>query len=372
MIIEITIAPDYILNANDVSILEKISIAHQEASHLFICNPYNFTRIHEQTHDNRLIKSSLINILKQSRQSLSIIKSVNLITKIIFSENKVNERNKANKQTIFTYSQHYISGTKELLPAIILAENRTDADFYRELARVYSEFEFGSQSIFINTEQVGGGGDTTSDELINLHNSYMFRPFFCIIDSDKAHPKQGHFGKTAKGIISTAEANPQLKFNYSILEMMELENILPVSMIADINDNENRQQSESYKSSIANLYEMEKSKPEFFFHSDLKEGINLKKAIALDGSHGRFWLNKKWPTINDECFEKKRCSCNPCCHIIRKGPSKLLEKGLALVQKKSASDLKENMPVHLWSFWYKYGCMVFSWGCARPSMRHII
>lgn len=372
MIIEITIEPNYILDDNDICILEKIAISHQEASHLFICTPNNFELLHAQTKEIRLVGPSLLNIVKQSRQLLQVIEKVGFIAKVIFGKEKINSRTEIDKKVIFKYSQHYISGSKELLPAIILAENRTDACFYRELARVYSEFNFGRNFLFINTEQVGGGGDTTSDEFEHLYNSYLFRPFYCIVDSDKAHPRQGHIGKTAKGVMTKAEASPLLKFNFSILDMMELENILPVKMIEEVNGNENKQQSNLYLKSISNLYFMEKEKPELFFHSDLKEGVNFKKALELDRSHGGFWLKEKWPTINDQCLVDRICSCNPCCHIIRKGPSKLLEKSLGLVQTKSANDIKETMPDYLWSVWCKYGAIVFSWGCARPNVRHVV
>lgn len=372
MIIEITIEPDYVLSDSDKDILVNISMSHKEASHFFICKPKSFELFNNQVSNERLIHSSLLSILKQTRQSLAIIQSVAVVTKVVFGHNRIKEIIDEDGQSIRIYSHHYISGTKELLPVIILAENDTDANFYHKLGRVYSEDKLGGTHIYLNTEHMGGGGDTTAGVFEKLHSQYSFRPFYCIADSDKSHPRQPHFGGTAKKIIQKSVSKPELNNHFSILNMMELENILPAAIIDMVNASDNQQRSAAYADSIANLYDMEQSHHDSYLFLDLKKGITFKEAIKLDRSHGSFWLRNRWATIRDECRQQNDCHCNPCCHIIRKGPDGLLEKGLAAIQNKSLDEIKAMTPPHLWSLWINYGKIIFTWGCSRPNSIHAL
>lgn len=372
MIIEITIEPDYILSDSDKLILINISMSHKEASHFFICKPNNFELLYNQVNDERLIQSSLLSILKQTRQSLAIIQSVAVVTRVIFGNNIIKDNIDEDGKCIRIYSQHYIKGTKELLPVVILAENDTDADFYHKLGRIYSEDKLGGTHIYLNTEHVGGGGDTTAGVFSKLHSQYHFRPFYCIVDSDKAHPRQPHFGGTARKIIQKSLLNSDLSNHYSILDMMELENILPAAIIEMVNNSDNEQRSAAYADSITNLYNMEQSHHDSYLFLDLKKGITFKEAVKLDRSHGAFWLRERWGTIRDECRQKNDCHCNPCCHIIRKGPDGLLEKSLETIQDKSLNEIKTMIPPHLWNLWEHYGKIIFTWGCSRPNSIHAL
>ncbi|MCW0506668.1 hypothetical protein [Aeromonas piscicola] len=372
MIIEIDIDDNYNLTQNDLVILRNIVNSHRERSHYYICSHISTAKFIEKlpAASNQVndIITALISINKQTTQIIKLIQLVSIKYKIYFATQNINAQTLDDTRVTRTFSQNYISGSREVLPSIILGENRTDADFYKEIARIYSEGIFHKN--YTNIETQSGGGSTTHTEFFNLHQTYGFRPFYCIVDSDKKHPTQPNNGPTANDIEQKGIQHPTLRGHYTILDMTELENLLPAKIIEDVVQSENIQFQPQYEDTIKNLHFIEKNKLNMKFYLDLKKGVNLTSALREDQSHGSFWLNQSWLTIKPACHHQQRCTCNPCCYIIKKGPSKLLEKSLSIIKKVSRQEIEIITPDFLMRKWDDYGSLIFSWCCAPAIPRH--
>ncbi|MGL6425763.1 hypothetical protein [Aeromonas hydrophila] len=260
MIIEIDIDDNYVLTQIDLVTLRNIVNSHRERSHYYICSHHStskfikkLTAISDQVND---IVAALISINKQTTQTSNLIQLVLIKYKIHFSSQNINSQTVDDKIITRTFSQNHIPGSKEVLPAIILGENRTDADFYKEIARIYSEGIFKKN--YTNLETQSGGGATTHTEFLNLHQTYSFRPFYCIVDSDKKHPTQPNNGNTANDIVQKGIQHPTLREHYTVLDMTELENLLPTKIIEEVVQSENIQFQPAYADTIKNLYFIEK------------------------------------------------------------------------------------------------------------------
>ncbi|WP_219271959.1 hypothetical protein [Pseudomonas sp. Xaverov 83] len=111
-----------------------------------------------------------------------------------------------------------------LQKSLILVENLTDADFYRWITNaVLIDTNFSGVSLAL--EGYPGGGNTTAEAYDNL-KANTSRLCLCIVDSDIRAPLLGP-GETAKKVIKSDLIAPVVRANYHVIGACSIENLIP-------------------------------------------------------------------------------------------------------------------------------------------------
>ncbi len=167
--------------------------------------------------------------------------------------------------------------------SILLAENELDGEAYYWGAKTYLQLKRISGAK-VNLEIVHGGGNTTYNCFVRLDRRSRF--FASIVDSDREHPK-GCLGATAARFKNTKVGYDGKRY-FEILSCHEIENIIPLKVLASINE--------------VKLNESLVHKPDnidFRVYPDHKTGLSLKEAKKADMLHkDEYW--KKFDDLDPD------------------------------------------------------------------------
>lgn len=261
---------------NFYDFLKNIMLAYKESKHIICISP---KKVRE------LIKDEFV---KGNNDLLQILYSFNNYSK---SFNLTNLKEKFNVIINVTYPKDEYLYYSELLnkveireisylefidsssiqKTILLGENLSDIDIYNIFVDYYKAKN--NLETFINMyEKRGGGGNTVKNEYANI---YERKENFClsILDSDKKFPKQSKFGDTAQFVVDyhnnqVLSNNHNLKQNYHVLNVLELENLLPKNFYI----NKYTDKSHIFEK-IDQLLNIENNFRKYF---DFKKGIKCK------------------------------------------------------------------------------------------------
>lgn len=115
-----------------------------------------------------------------------------------------------------------------LLAPVLLAENEIDAKVYEKFSlAIFSSRKNLNRQYVLKIDPQGGGGP----DIVKKYTRYVAerRPFICLVDSDKKHPK-GSFGGTCQHF------NPYPKgltmgHYLRVIESHEIENLVPEGLV---------------------------------------------------------------------------------------------------------------------------------------------
>lgn len=159
---------------------------------------------------------------------------------------------------------------------LLLAENEEDIDFYKLVGQYFVK-KTGLGNLNINFEGKNGGGSTISNVLERIINEKN-RMCLCIVDSDRKY-RGATPGDTMKRIMKVTQDVFQDYFEVMLLEMNEIENIIPFSVLEKVVD-----EYKLEKQGILffkYLIECDNTLNSPIFYFDLKKGI-LKKSFILE------------------------------------------------------------------------------------------
>lgn len=244
---------------------------------------------------------------------------------------------------------------------LMLAENEEDIEFYKFVGQYFvKKNRLGNLNI--NFEGENGGGSTISN-VLNHIISEKNRMCLCIVDSDRKYGNASH-GDTMQRIIDVTQNVFQDYFEVLLLEMHEIENLIPVSILKKVVDEKNLEE----QGLLFYKYLMERdntlNSPIFYF--DLKKGILKSSFILEEGAddekqkkyrkkelYRQYWRKyiEEYGVKIDEHSNKVLVS-GICEKVLRYSMEFLHDKSNLI-------EIEE--PVQ--QVWEKIGEKVYCWGC---------
>lgn len=167
---------------------------------------------------------------------------------------------------------------RAVMPARLLTENaEADGEYLKLICRVTAkEMEYLSP---MNLEIVHGGGSTTAVVLSAAWSEA--RPMICVVDSDRRYPR-APLGGTAKAIDDIGSENEIGTVCTAILDVREIENLLPLSFLFEVyKDNPEVNGRIAKLHSYLSLDARKKAKFNVIDYIDFKDGIRRNDIAAL-------------------------------------------------------------------------------------------
>lgn len=250
--------------------------------------------------------------------------------------------------------------------SLMVAENEEDIEFYKFVGQYFVK-KTGLGNLNINFEGKNGGGSTISNVLERII-SEKNRMCLCIVDSDRKY-KDASPGDTMQRIINVTQGIVQDYFEVLLLEMHEIENIIPLSVLENV-VNENNLETKGLLF-LKYLIDCDNTLNSPVFYFDLKKGI-LKNSFILDegadkekkkkyekrGLYRQYWKKyiKEYGIKIDD--DSDRILVNGFCE-------RILRYSLEYLHRMSCNDKLNLIEVEepIQQVWEKIGEKVYCWGC---------
>lgn len=333
-----------------ISTLEKIGLAYKYGKHIVFLKVKLYDRIINSNCVSAYIKNLFRQIKSKNLDIGSIKKSVTFYAQVTFKE--ITQRqdaciiiNPRNNDSFEFYEETHF-----------LVENLLDEKFYKYCLEYYkrnNKIQIG----YSYYPLLGGGSTITQVYQLEIN----LKQHFClaIVDSDKKCP-EGSKGDTAKSLLDADEENPFNCKCYVMEKVMEIENLLPKSVVKE------------YKNEINSL----QFNLSFF---DYKKGLCKEK--LLNSNLLSYWQNQLNGTEYYEGLTEIEGETTKTDFEIEKfkekyknqkliegfGPNVLEESlkyvdELKAITKKDLTDAQEEE-------WNKIGKLFFEWTCALSPKR---
>lgn len=249
---------------------------------------------------------------------------------------------------------------------LMLAENEEDIEFYKFIGQYFvKKNRLGN--MHINFEGRHGGGSTISKVLEHII-SERNRMCLCIVDSDRKY-EEASCGETMQGIVNITQDVFQDYFEVLLLEVHEIENIIPLGVLEHIVITNNLEKQGLLF--LKYLIECDNTLNSPFFYFDLKKGILKKSFILEDGADDQCKKNyrkkelyrKYWQKYIEDYGIKIDSDSNT---ILVNGISvRILRDALELLRDMKRDDkldlLEVDEPIR--QVWDMIGEKVYCWGC---------
>ncbi|MBA0160309.1 MULTISPECIES: hypothetical protein [Pectobacterium] len=342
--------------------INNLLTAHRECKHILFSDSDIFETISKSSLFDSLNKNAALMAHNDRRRNHSLFSLISTHVVIDFSNPDIAQKIK-NENLIITVGYKYFSDTSSIQPIKLLCEDLSDVDFYTIVADFYKKRN-GIRNAGFNVEATNGGGGSIKGNFEKLSNQNKL--CFCILDSDKKHPKD-KLGSTCSGF---KENITTFSSDFYILDAHEVESLIPSSIIGELIQDGIYGQEKFIE--FEKLDSMEKEDPDTKIYYDHKEGFTISKLKSLSKySPEDFW----WKVIYNnsrfgqtQCLKNKFCECDsPCSVSIGFGP-KLLELSIPSLRVKSAAKIDEMLTPVLRKEWMNVGSRLFSWGCSNSKM----
>jgi len=192
----------------------------------------------------------------------------NIIIKIIPEGREYNEQIGADIEYRYIKYNKFLDSVT-IQKTILLGENPSDAEIYKIISDYYQKQKNINYRCLY--EARGGGGNTVVKEYKPIH-SQEERFCLCILDSDIRYAQQTTYGDTAKFVVDYDKQNTKnYKTTIKIIEVLELENLLPLKFYKD---------TYSHKSDvICDIEKILSKDSNFKKYFDFKKGVSCKYDI---------------------------------------------------------------------------------------------
>lgn len=254
--------------------LENINQCISIGRHIVIANRETCDYISKNKNLNERTRRTFRNLKLRMTEIANIKEEVNgyiLVTNEVSS--LVREDN--NGRYIFKVPIDYFNDDERLMPTNLVGEDLKDCKFYKVMVNNYIKNKNVKYKLRFNNVS-GGGGNTD----VNYEDSLIEKkaPCLAIVDSDKEHPLD-QYGKTA---FHTYKKYESLKENYItecyILNVREKENMIPVSIYRDINEDDSLDEGLSILDRICKNRKLN----EIYRYGDIKSGVRISHLTNIE------------------------------------------------------------------------------------------
>ena len=365
-----------------VQALEYLATARREGKHSVIAHRETLKKIAQCSRLSQITRNVYTHLSNQATQNFrsypSVVKRYIEVNPCL--EPQVVENS---GQQIIKVPPRFFNDSESVQKTILLGENLEDAVFYETIAKVYLRWKRINAQI--ECDRRGGGGNTTSDEYINIQK--LNRRFcLCIVDSDKIAP-DGNLGSTASRLRKSDDPTC-IKTKSFILDCRESENLIPNSILYELPLKGNPERREAIKilKSIS-VVEESISGVEVRCFLDIKDGTRMKEIIDKKNPKVKeFWELKfrlipkisdpidNWCQTHWECSKnskkssknsKEECECK-----ISLGFGKdTLSDTLKYLEEKNPHEIAKIVDPSKHSYWEKIGQVVMDWCIAESPIR---
>lgn len=239
-------------------------------------------------------------ISKKFREKKELLKNLSTYVFVRSTETSIPRK----KGRVILTSPKFINRSNLLYPPIFLGENLTDCELYADKISKYftSDIPISLANLSISDRYEPGGGNSTHASYLR-HKKKGIDLCFCIVDSDRNHPKEGN-GTTAKFVENIDKIEKSALCRHLVIDMYSAENLLPIDEIErQFNEDKNEAQIKQFLI-IKNLRKMSSWR-----HIALKKGIKGKDLKKGD-EKSKFWKNQI--TLlgeNTVCCTNTGCDC---------------------------------------------------------------
>lgn len=244
---------------------------------------------------------------------------------------------------------------------LMLAENEEDIEFYKIVGQYFMK-KNGLGNLNISFEVKNGGGSTIANVLDHII-SEKNRMCLCIVDSDRKY-RNATYGDTMQRIIDVTQGVLQDYFEVVLLEVHEIENLIPLSVLEKVVDENNLERQGLLF--LKYLIERDGTLESPIFYFDLKKGI-LKSSFILEEKadaekqkkyRKRELYRQYWRKYIEEYGikidkESNNVLVNGICERVLRCSMKYFHENLNLVVVEE--------PIQ--QVWNKIGEKVYCWGC---------
>lgn len=348
-----------------VLVFEELAMKRRKCKNIVLGKRNVLEQLAKSKHLSEPIKEIYRIIANRASESRLILSTVKKYCRIM--GNPICER------TVYHDGQEIIQvSIKEMIDldlmdlTIIVTENPDDVQLYYIIGQYYMKhFKFGN--LKIDFEERAGGGDTTArvlEAIINEKN----RMCFCIVDSDKKY-KGASPGNTMGKIMNIAENYPQKFYEVILMELQEIENLIPLSVIEHVGKNiSNAQKGIDFYKFLVGKADNEGQTSYYYF--DIKKGIpqkyfvlknddtnEEKRTFRKKENYRKYWeiYIKEYLQIIDAVGE----------YTIPGVCEKILKHAIEYFSKMIKEEKFDSYEVdaYIENVWLEYGAKIVSWGC---------
>ncbi len=261
---------DNINNENNFNTFFRLlMISYVEGKHIIVISPKNVKLILDRNILDEQTKIYLNHYSLHNKAAIQNLTIFDKICKIVASnieETYLTELSSGKQYWLLTIKNFL--DTANFQKTILLGENGNDIKIYALMADFYRN-QANLTSFKLSYKIQSGGGSTIDKEYETIHKTNE-EFCHCIMDCDKRTPTKG-LGNTAKGVTKYHKQNYDsiLKCSYHILEVMEIENLLPKRFYIDYYENHQIDKRGTFEK-IEKLLEFDANA---IFYVDFKKGL---------------------------------------------------------------------------------------------------
>jgi len=350
------------VDLNDASIeccIQNLLCSHREGKHILISNE-SFLKI-MGSHKSLGIRNcnTAQNILQNLKEYMQLKTKINYYCKVDLSSNsnEVIASNEDEKHFIVGYN--FFNDSSKSQKTKLLCEDRNDYKLYKIIGEHYKHSQ-KMPGINISFDIVSGGGGGTKANFDHIKS--MKNLCFCLLDTDKKHPKS-KIGSTASKF---KKADNAAFCQHFVIKSHEIESLIPLKVIEEaIQQNK---LPNNYLDSHDKLKALTDFSPEIKLYFDHKLGMTVESVLDLDTRYqDKFWqdpINKAPNLSRSKCVKKMLCECEQPCLVAPGFSSNLLNAGSEVLENISHIKISNCIPPILKEEWDTIGEKLFSWGCS--------
>lgn len=275
---------DFVNEESFSKFMRYLMLAYTEGKHVVVIEPLHVKKILESNILDDYTNTCLRHYSNHNKASLSFLRLFEKVISIVSSGSLARCFS-----DFYTHTEYYEIRIGEFLDSsnfqrcILLGENGNDVMIYAKIADYYRTYNNLNFSLSYKSQT--GGGSTTVKEYETIYNNKE-EFCFCILDSDKRTPTTA-IGDTAKAVRkfhNSLDSGINYKCHYHILDVLELENILPLNFYKK--ELESVGEKKGILKKIQKLKSIEEDSILFF---DFKEGLRSFSSYVDKEDFIKYW-----------------------------------------------------------------------------------
>lgn len=276
--------------------IQNILCSFREGKHIVIAEESFLKEIAAKTSLGTRTCNTAQNILQKIRDLFLLKRSTTYYCKVDMSSSSTGIIRDNPSENCFVVGYRFFNDSAKTQLTKLLCEDINDYKIYKIIAEHF-KFTQKIRGVNINFEVLNGGGASTKNNFEQIKTSERF--CFCLLDTDKKHPKS-KIGSTA-GKFNAASDSASCK-HYTI-GSHEVESLIPMGIIKEAISQ--KRLDNSYLFAYDQLNALVEYSPEVKLYFDHKMGITVNEAKELDEKyHDEFWEK---PFSNAPNFRKNKC-----------------------------------------------------------------
>ncbi|MEI7154869.1 hypothetical protein WCT80_20305 [Pectobacterium carotovorum] len=351
------------INLDDTQIeacIQNILCSYREGKHIIIADEPFLKELAAKTSLGSRNCNAAQNILQKIKELVPIKNKTKYYCRVDMSSNSTGVIRNELDECFFVVGYQFFNDSSKIQLTKLLCEDINDYKIYKIIAEHFKHSQ-RMPGININFEVINGGGSNTKSNFEQIKSTE--RLCFCLLDTDKKHPKS-KIGSTAGQFTAS---NDSASCKHFIIKSHEVESLIPMEIIQEaISQNK---LDNSHFSTYQQLNALVDYAPEVKIYFDHKMGITVNAAKELDEKYNDdFWerpfLNAPNFKRNNRCLQNMSCECQNECLAVPGFGTRLLDAGAETLSMISYSKLDRLVPPMLREEWNSIGEQLFSWGCA--------